>query len=44
MNNWDTHNNNFKSLKDRLLPPLDQGVSALLDDLAARTCSTKRWS
>jgi Protein of unknown function (DUF1501) len=36
MNNWDTHNNNFTQLKDRLLPPLDQGVAALLDDLAAR--------
>jgi len=36
MNNWDTHNNNFKQLKDRLLPPLDQGVAALLDDLQAR--------
>lgn len=32
---WDTHSANFKSLKDRLLPPLDQGVAALLDDLAA---------
>ena len=32
---WDTHSANFKTLKDRLLPPLDQGVSALLDDLAA---------
>jgi hypothetical protein len=31
---WDTHSGNFKSLKDRLLPPLDQGVAALLDDLA----------
>jgi len=31
--NWDTHANNFGSLKDRLLPPLDRGVSALLDDL-----------
>lgn len=30
---WDTHDNNFVKLKDRLLPPLDQGVSALLDDL-----------
>lgn len=36
MNNWDTHNSNFKQLKDRLLPPLDQGVSALLDDLKTR--------
>ena len=35
MNNWDTHNSNFKQLKDRLLPPLDQGVSALLDDLGS---------
>ncbi|MBS0263468.1 MAG: DUF1501 domain-containing protein [Planctomycetes bacterium] len=32
---WDTHDNNFVKLKDRLLPPLDRGVSALLDDLAA---------
>ncbi len=33
---WDTHSANFKSLKDRLLPPTDRGVAALLDDLAAR--------
>jgi uncharacterized protein (DUF1501 family) len=33
---WDTHTNNFKSLKDRLLPRLDRGMSALLDDLAVR--------
>ena len=31
--NWDSHNNIFPTLKDRLLPPLDQGVAALLDDL-----------
>jgi len=36
MNNWDTHTNNCEQLKTRLLPPLDQGVSALLDDLKAR--------
>jgi uncharacterized protein (DUF1501 family) len=30
---WDTHSQNFKSLKNRLLPPLDRGVAALLDDL-----------
>lgn len=36
MNNWDTHNSNFTQLKDRLLPPLDQGVAALLDDLSLR--------
>jgi hypothetical protein len=34
--NWDTHDNNFPKLKTRLLPPLDQGVAALLDDLEAR--------
>jgi hypothetical protein len=33
--NWDTHSDNFPSLKRRLLPPLDQGVAALLDDLEA---------
>src|SRR5579864_6121349 len=33
MNNWDTHQKNCEQLKDRLLPPLDQGVSALLEDL-----------
>jgi hypothetical protein len=33
---WDTHQNNFKSLKERLLPPLDRGYSALLQDLHTR--------
>jgi hypothetical protein len=33
--NWDTHSENFSKLRDRLLPPLDQGVAALLDDLNA---------
>ncbi|MGC8643695.1 MAG: DUF1501 domain-containing protein [Isosphaeraceae bacterium] len=33
---WDTHSGNFKSLKGRLLPPLDRGVAALLDDLESR--------
>jgi uncharacterized protein (DUF1501 family) len=33
--NWDTHGDIFPRLKNSLLPPLDQGVSALLDDLAA---------
>ena len=32
---WDTHRRNFVNLKENLLPPLDQCVSALLDDLAA---------
>src|SRR5207253_3621894 len=30
---WDTHGNNFQLLKDTLLPPMDQGVAALLHDL-----------
>ena len=30
---WDNHSNIFSTLKDRLLPPTDQGVSALLEDL-----------
>ena len=41
--NWDTHGDNFGRLKKELLPPLDRGVSALLDDLARRACSTTRW-
>ncbi|MAR10739.1 MAG: hypothetical protein CL681_12270 [Blastopirellula sp.] len=34
--NWDSHSNIFPRLKDTLLPPLDQGVSALLDDMKDR--------
>jgi hypothetical protein len=30
---WDTHSNNFPSLKDKLLPPVDQTLSALISDL-----------
>ncbi len=33
---WDTHGANFRNLKDTLLPPMDRGVSALLDDLDNR--------
>jgi hypothetical protein len=33
---WDTHQNNFRSLKDRLLPRLDRGYAALLQDLHQR--------
>src|SRR5207247_6698373 len=33
---WDTHGKNFTTLKDTLLPPTDQGVAALLDDLQSR--------
>jgi uncharacterized protein (DUF1501 family) len=36
MGGWDTHQNNFKSLKDRLLPAMDAGYSALLRDLSDR--------
>jgi hypothetical protein len=35
-NFWDTHGNNFRQLKNRLMPPADRGFSALLDDLDAR--------
>lgn len=31
---WDTHGEAFPHLKDKLLPPTDRAVSALLDDLA----------
>jgi len=31
--NWDSHAAIFSTLKGRLLPPLDQAVAALLDDL-----------
>jgi hypothetical protein len=33
---WDTHGSNFAQLKSTLLPPTDQGLSALLEDLDAR--------
>jgi hypothetical protein len=33
---WDTHENNFPHLKNRLAPPADVAVSSLLDDLASR--------
>jgi Protein of unknown function (DUF1501) len=33
---WDTHGNNFKRLKDDLIPPADQALSALLTDLEQR--------
>ena len=34
--NWDSHGQIFTTLKDRLIPPLDQSVSALLEDLDER--------
>jgi uncharacterized protein (DUF1501 family) len=33
---WDTHGDNFNQLKNRLMPPADQGLSSLLDDLESR--------
>ena len=33
---WDTHGNAFPHLKDKLFPPTDRAVSALLDDLHDR--------
>jgi hypothetical protein len=33
---WDTHAQNFPTIKNTLAPPLDQGLSALLDDLGER--------
>jgi hypothetical protein len=34
--NWDNHGAIFPTLKDRLLPPTDRGVSALIEDLEVR--------
>jgi hypothetical protein len=33
---WDTHAQNFPTIKNTLAPPLDQGLTALLGDLADR--------
>jgi uncharacterized protein (DUF1501 family) len=33
---WDTHNQNFQALSQRLLPPLDQTLSTLIRDLSDR--------
>ena len=33
---WDTHTNNFKSLKDSRIPPVDQALPQLLIDLEER--------
>ena len=33
---WDTHQDNFNALAGRLLPPLDQGLSAFFDRLKQR--------
>jgi len=43
---WDTHGNNFKSLKKQL-PLFDQGISALIEDIYARgldrDCTVLVW-
>lgn len=33
---WDTHQNNFAHLRNRLVPPADQALASLLSDLSAR--------
>ena len=33
---WDTHEDNFRLMKNTLLPPMDRAVSSLLDDLRDR--------
>jgi hypothetical protein len=33
---WDTHGNAFPHLRDKLFPPTDRAISALLDDLQER--------
>lgn len=33
---WDTHQQNFKMIKETLAPPVDQGVAALIADLDER--------
>ncbi len=35
--NWDTHDNNFSTLRTQLLPPLDSALSGLFRDLADRS-------
>jgi hypothetical protein len=35
-NFWDTHGDNFRRLKNDLMPPTDHGFSALLEDLGDR--------
>jgi hypothetical protein len=35
-NFWDTHGDNFRQLKDRLMPPADLAFSALIEDLEFR--------
>ena len=41
---WDTHAQNFPTIKNTLAPPLDKGVAALVEDLWSErwACSTAR--
>jgi uncharacterized protein (DUF1501 family) len=39
--NWDTHDGNFSSLKDQLLPQMDPAIATLLRDLADRAMLEK---
>ncbi|MDX1944142.1 MAG: DUF1501 domain-containing protein [Pirellulaceae bacterium] len=39
--NWDTHDGNFRGLKDQLLPQLDPALGTLLSDLAERSLLEK---
>jgi hypothetical protein len=43
---WDTHQNNFRDLKTNLLPPWDEGLAALIQDLHQRGLLEKTlvWS
>ncbi|OJW07996.1 MAG: hypothetical protein BGO49_20615 [Planctomycetales bacterium 71-10] len=34
--NWDSHARNFEQHRDHLIPPMDRGLSALVEDLDAR--------
>ena len=44
-NFWDTHGENFHHLKNRLMPPADQGFAALARRPGgSQACSTRRWS
>jgi hypothetical protein len=36
INGWDTHSNNFSTLRDKLLPTTDQTVPTLIEDLESR--------
>jgi len=41
MGGWDTHNNNFNELKNRILPQYDRAISALIQDIYDRGIDKK---